>query len=507
MGIGDIFNAGKFKKEIENLKKENERLTQEIENLRKENDELNKKELNLEQLKYLDLKKEIENLESTKKEKENALKISLENLDQKRQDKIYHINAEIKRLEEEKQAKIKGIDLELKAFTKKTNLEMKKLKERKNELLDTIEDLEKKIISFEEEILIQSFGFYDPRYNLTTSEAYKNKLTEVRTQQKEMVKNKKAVDYFDGWELNGSKKEGQKMNNDNIKLIVRSFNNECEASVFKVKYNNIDASEKRIRTSYDTLNKLGERNRITITSRYLNLKLQELYLAYEYELKKREEREEQARIKEQMREEARVLKEIETMKAKIEKEETHFKQAVAGIKEKMENATETQKLKYEEKLRELEEKIRLLEKDKEDVYNREQNTRAGYVYIISNIGSFGDDIYKIGMTRRLEPFERVRELSGASVPFPFDVHAMVFSEDAPKLENALHNYFRDRQLNKVNNKKEFFKVNLHEVEKVVKENHNKVVEFTKIAEAEQYRQSIAMDNKITEKEEKIGYEA
>lgn len=230
-------------------------------------------------------------------------------------------------------------------------------------------------------------------------------------------------------------------------------------------------------------------------------------MAYEYELKKREEREEQARIKEQMREEARVLKEIETMKAKIEKEETHFKQAVEGIKEKMENATEAQKLKYEEKVRELEEKIRLLEKDKEDVYNREQNTRAGYVYIISNIGSFGDDIYKIGMTRRLEPFERVRELSGASVPFPFDVHAMVFSEDAPKLENALHNYFRDRQLNKVNNKKEFFKVNLHEVEKVVKENHNKVVEFTKIAEAEQYRQSIAMNNKITEKEEKIGYEA
>ncbi|ABO35087.1 conserved hypothetical protein [Methanococcus maripaludis C5] len=354
---------------------------------------------------------------------------------------------------------------------------------------------------------MQSFGFYSPRYNLASSESYKNQITLIRARQKEMVKSKEAVNYYPDWTVNGSKKEGQKMTNDNIKLIVRSFNNECEANIFKVKYNNIDASEKRIRTSYEILNKLGNRNRISIAPQYLNLKLEELYLAYEYELKKREEQEEQARIREQMREEARVLKEIETMKAKIEKEETHFKQAVEGLKAKMENATEAQKLKYEEKLKELEEKIKLLEKDKEDVYNREQNTRAGYVYIISNIGSLGDDVYKIGMTRRLEPFDRVRELSGASVPFPFDVHAMVFSEDAPKLETALHNYFRERQVNKINNKKEFFKVNLHEVEKVVNENHNKVVEFTKIAEAEQYRQTLAMNNELIQNKEKFESEA
>lgn len=129
---------------------------------------------------------------------------------------------------------------------------------------------------------------------------------------------------------------------------------------------------------------------------------------------------------------------------------------------------------------------------KENVLQRELNTRAGYVYIISNIGSFGKDIYKIGMTRRLEPMDRVKELGSASVPFEFDVHAMIFSEDAPKLENQLHHHFKEFEVNKVNPRKEFFKVSLREIEKVVLENYNGTVTFTEIAKAEQYRRSLAL---------------
>ena len=137
----------------------------------------------------------------------------------------------------------------------------------------------------------------------------------------------------------------------------------------------------------------------------------------------------------------------------------------------------------------------MIEKDKENVLEREENTRAGFVYVISNIGSFGENIYKIGMTRRLEPMDRIKELGDASVPFEFDVHAMIFSADAPALETTLHNTFRGKEVNKVNLKKEFYKVSLDEIEKVVKENHNATVTFTKVAEAAQYRETLKIEQK------------
>ncbi len=158
-------------------------------------------------------------------------------------------------------------------------------------------------------------------------------------------------------------------------------------------------------------------------------------------------------------------------------------------------------LKAENKFRltkeELEEKIKVLEKDKQNVLERETNTRAGYVYIISNIGSFGKDVYKIGMTRRLEPMDRISELSSASVPFPFDVHALIFSEDAPALENTLHKYFKKQEVNKVNQRKEFFKVNLEEIKELVHKEYNNTVHFTDLAAAEQYFESLKIEQQET----------
>ena len=153
---------------------------------------------------------------------------------------------------------------------------------------------------------------------------------------------------------------------------------------------------------------------------------------------------------------------------------------------------DAEKQLYMDKIKELEDKIKLLESNKELVLEREANARAGFVYIISNIGSFGEDIYKIGMTRRLEPMDRIHELSSASVPFEFDVHAMIFSSDAPELENMLHKHFANRAVNKVNPRKEFFNVSIDEIEKVVKEEYNNTVKFTKIPVAKEYRQSINM---------------
>ena len=189
---------------------------------------------------------------------------------------------------------------------------------------------------------------------------------------------------------------------------------------------------------------------------------------------------------------------MQTQKDKIIKEENQFRNEVVKLMKYLESSnTDIEKELYADKIKELEDKIKELEKDKKDVENRETNTRAGFVYIISNIGSFGENVYKIGMTRRLEPMDRISELSSASVPFPFDVHALIFSEDAPALETTLHNYFRKQEVNKVNSRKEFFRVNLEEIKDLVHKEFNNTVHFTDVAVAEQYRETLRIESTLT----------
>lgn len=362
-----------------------------------------------------------------------------------------------------------------------------------SELNEQIELKKNEIIILDDEKLLQSFGFYKPRYDLQNSEMYKIKLEQIQDQQEQLMKSGKATILPTNFTFNNSRAEGDKMIKDYVKLILRSFNNECDASIINVKFNNVDVIKKKIQKAFDTLNNLGKRMNISIVQTYLSLKLEELYLCYEYQVKKQEEKEEQKLIREQMREEAKLIKEIEDIKAKIEREERHFNKALENINTQLEQAQSENERSLLEKEREyITQKMQVLEKDKLDVYNREQNTRAGYVYIISNIGAFGENIYKIGVTRRFDPTERVYELGDASVPFRFDVHAMIFSDDAPSLENALHKTFEKRRLNMINRRREFFYVTLDEIEKVVKTNFSKPVEFIKIAEAAEYRESLML---------------
>ncbi|HBF65982.1 MAG TPA: DUF4041 domain-containing protein [Clostridium sp.] len=286
--------------------------------------------------------------------------------------------------------------------------------------------------------------------------------------------------------------ENKKVVRDNSKQILRCFESESTAIIQAVTTKNIDAQRNKLNKCFDNINNIFQVDGMKLNIPFLECKLEELNLTYAFQLKKEQEKEQQKAIREQMLEEEKVRREIEREKAKIEKEETQFKNEITKLMGYLQKSTDIDKQLYLDKIKELEEKLKLVEKDKENVLEREQNTRAGYVYIISNIGSFGENIYKIGMTRRLEPMDRVKELGDASVPFEFDVHAMIFSEDAPALENTLHSTFRNNQVNKVNARKEFFEVSLSEIEKIVKENHNATVEFTKIARAEQYRESLRL---------------
>ena len=202
------------------------------------------------------------------------------------------------------------------------------------------------------------------------------------------------------------------------------------------------------------------------------------------------EKEELKAARAEQREQAKIQKELEEQRRKIEKEQTHYQTAFEKLQMQLELNPDNPDLLL--KKAELESQLSEIDKALNDVDYRQANMRAGYVYIISNIGAFGENVYKIGMTRRLEPQERIDELGDASVPFNFDVHAMIFSDDAPALEAALHRAFENRKLNMVNQRREFFNVTLDEIKEVVKKNFDKTVEFIDVPDAEQYRISMRM---------------
>ncbi len=376
----------------------------------------------------------------------------------------------------------------------KINLESKKIEElqlKNNNLLELSKELLIKkdyltslIESLENTFIDEEYSFFE--YNNINSDECQNKLSMLNLEEKELIKNDKAIITNNNDYLKVPKKSFE---NDK-KQLLNLFNSECELLISNVSVTNIDKSRIKLNKIYELDNKLFETDYIQISKEFLKLKFEKLTLIYNYQKKKKEEQEQLKAIKQQMLEEEKVRRELEKEKQKIEKEEKQFNSEVKKLMQYLNKSqNDVEKQLYIDKINELEEKLKLLSKDKDNIINREQNTRAGFVYIISNIGSFGENVYKIGMTRRLEPMDRVKELGDASVPFEFDVHAMIFSEDAPALENLLHQHFEKNRVNKINPRKEFYKVNLEEIEKLVKEKFNSTTEFVMLPKATEYNQS------------------
>lgn len=362
----------------------------------------------------------------------------------------------------------------------KREIDAKRLEQEIHRAEQSIAILKSQIITLDDELLYQSFGFYETRYDMENSDEYKNYLEKVRNEQKKLVEEKRAVItnvYSDEVDDLIIKKH--------VKLAIRSFNNDCDSVISKVKFSNVEVSEKKIRTSFHYINELNRHNYIELAEEFLSLKLEELFLAYEYDQRKQEEREEQRRINEQIREERKAQQELEEHLKILRKEEQH-----------LENALKHSAQFTEERTNEIKARLEEIQRQKEDVDYRIKNTKAGYVYVISNIGSFGENVYKIGMTRRLDPLERVRELGGASVPFRYDVHAVIFSDNAPELEASLHRTFTHHRVNKINERKEFFRVSLNDIKKAVLQNHNAIIEFTVAAEAQEYRETTLLEKQI-----------
>ena len=279
-----------------------------------------------------------------------------------------------------------------------------------------------------------------------------------------------------------------------IKFVLDAFNGKVDSTLSKIKHNNYGKLSQEIKDAFELVNFNGSAFRSAkITDIYLQARLNELKWGVAVNEIMLEEKEEQRRIKEQLREEEKARREYEKAIKEAEKEEKSIQQAIDKATKELMLAGEEQRIALEQKLAELQIKYEEAEAKNQRAISMAQQTRSGHVYVISNIGSFGENVYKIGMTRRLEPLDRVRELGDASVPFSFDVHAMIYSDDAPSLENHLHKVFNDKQVNKVNSRKEFFNVGIKDIKSTIKE-MSIDAHWTMFAEAKEYRESLAIEN-------------
>ncbi len=279
-----------------------------------------------------------------------------------------------------------------------------------------------------------------------------------------------------------------------IHFAVDAFNGKVDSALSKTKHDNFGKIQQEIIDAFALVNHNGTPFRnARINQEFLDARLTELKWAVAaFELRKIE-KEEQASIKAQIREEERSIREMEKARKEAEKEEKMLQKALDKARAELGQASEEQKAEFEAQLAELESKLKEAEERGQRALSMAQQTRRGHVYVISNVGSFGEEVFKIGMTRRLEPMDRVKELGDASVPFAFDVHAMIYSDDAPTLEKELHKKFSERSVNKINPRKEFFRTTIAEVKQAVEQQGLDEVHWTLKAEAAEYRESLAIE--------------
>jgi hypothetical protein len=333
-----------------------------------------------------------------------------------------------------------------------------------------------------------------PQYLYETSTRYSEEIKDIRQQQKDMIKAKTAVTFPETTVISNDKSLNKKILNGQVKLMLTAFNIECDMLIGKVSPSSFGRTLERIEKLANNLEKSAATLECGFDIDYIELKFEECKLQYQYTLKKQEEIAEQKLIKEQIREEQRAIKEFEKAIAEAEKEEKMYRNLLDKAQQELAQANEQERSEMEQRIAILELQLAEAEAKEERAKSMAEQTRKGHVYVISNIGSFGEDVYKIGLTRRLEPMDRVKELGDASVPFPFDVHAMIYTDDAPALETALHREFHSQRVNAVNIRKEFFSVDLEEIKDAVEKIAGVDAQFKMTALAEDYYESLRLSD-------------
>lgn len=375
--------------------------------------------------------------------------------------------------------------------TKKAQLN--KEVEEKNNLINDYKDELKQLKGEYFETNENEIIPFKNKYDFTDSIEYESKLKEIKSLQKEMKLNGQVVILDKKFLIDNDEKNTNKFIKNITKSTIDCFNIICQNHIKSVKVTNYNKIRNDILKCANEIKCNNALLHLSISDEYIKSKLDELDVVNELNLKKEEEKEERRKLREKLKEEEKVLKEIEERKAEIDEEEQKLINRKNDLIEQLKNETRIDVRDWEEqRISEINDRLDEINTQKEELIEREANKKIGYVYIISNIGAFGENIYKIGMTRRLEPKERITELSGASVPFKFDIHALIFSYDAPALEAKLHKAFEDKKVNVVNQRKEFFNVTLDEIKKVVTEKVDKSVEFVDYPEADEFRSTLKL---------------
>ncbi len=383
--------------------------------------------------------------------------------------------------------KNKSINIE----NQKIKREIQELKNLKNDLISSIEEGTKELEHITSYLNDELF-----KYDIELT--YPFDLVEVDSSQintyiKKLQMKEKELLNLEEVKIFNVSTENKRHQNAQAKQIIRLFNAETSQLINKVNSKNIESMQNKIFKSYEGINKIFETDNVRIPETLLDIKLEMLDLMHKYQVKIEDEkiirREERARLKEIEQAE----KEMEKKLKELDKDIRHHNNEIKKLTMYLNNTDlQVEKELYIEKIRELDQSLKDLNSERENVEDRKDNAQSGFVYIISNIGSFGENVYKIGVTRRLEPMDRINELSSASVPFEFDVHALIFSENAFELESKLHEYFKKYKVNKVNRRKEFFKVNINEIKDKVLSEHNSTVQFIDEPKAIQYRETLRL---------------
>ncbi len=336
------------------------------------------------------------------------------------------------------------------------------------------------VVETREMALLQEVGIYEYRHPLQDAVAYRSELYKLSDAIKVLAKTNQAIIATTDWSVNGSSQQGAKMVRDLGKLMLRAYNAEADNAVRTLRPYALDSAISRLDKARETIAKLGAVMSMRVAGEYHRLRCLELELTADYLVKAEEEKQRLREERARQREEEKVMREIEAERRRLEKEQTHYQTALARLRERHDEAG----------IADLEAKLAEIDAAMTGLDDRAANIRAGYVYVISNFGSFGDSIVKIGLTRRLDPLDRVRELGDASVPFNFDVHAILFSDDAVGLETRLHQRFAAQRVNLVNLRREYFYVTPTQVrDALVELGASQVLEFHEVPEAEEWRAS------------------
>lgn len=366
-------------------------------------------------------------------------------------------------------------------------LEFEVLKGSYKQKKEIHDKLHEQVAIYENKIEMIESGLADPVFEYDDPDDYKQKILDVRSRQKDLVQDKVAAVCSTEWVVNGSRRDGKKLANSNVKVMLRAFNNECDTIIRGVSWRNYVASQEKLDKAFEFFNKHSEAMNLRLQVSYLQLKKEELRLVYERQEKLKQIKDEQRELRELQREEEKFEKERIAAAAEEEK----YRKLLDKANQEVLRASGEKVQALNAEIEKLTALLQEAQEKNQRAISMAQQTRAGYVYVISNIGSFGEDVFKIGMTRRLEPLERVRELGDASVPFEFDVHALIASTDAPSLERQLHTLFDREKINLINNRREFFRVNIENLESIVR-GVAPDVDFVRTPQAEQFRKSEAM---------------